>query len=237
MKFSSDIFNGYPNKFVVKLDFIEIDDNLNNFENHSLSVNYVIDEGIDDMLFSMLINEINQNIYKSITKKLFDSVKFDHINLGSNALSVHDSQRLIVKKILENKDNYSTLISSAQICTGLSDSSLFSISSIGANLNHHGIIYSTGKLSDINVYCDPFMRYDDGRICLFDKVKVNVKNFELSYVPSTTFTGVTKIKYDLSIDIGDSMVIFVLGEGYNGHEFKRLQRDLKINKILDGEKN
>lgn len=247
-KVNTDVFNN-PKDLITKLDFVEFDDNLSNFESKNIGISVSIDEIesirnktgflIDEHIFSLVVAEINQSIYKEITKKLFDTVKFDYIDLNKgNYTNQMQSQRAIGDKIIESKSEYSSLIASGMMCSGLSDVSGFSFVS-GSVFKGGGLPYSTGNLMGIDVYVDPYMRYNDGRICLLDKVKINIKNFEFSTDMNTlpTIMPRTLIKYDFSIELGDSKIIFVLGEEFGDvtGQLKKLKRDIKIDNIINGD--
>lgn len=243
---SSEVFDK-PKSIITKLDFVEFDDNLSNFENNFISVAVTIDEVesiknksgflIEEHVFSLLVAEINQSIYKQITNRLFDTSKFDWIDLDKgNYINQAQAQRAIVEKIIENKSDYSSLIATGMISSELYDVAGFSIKD--NNWQKQGaMVYQTGNLMGIDVYTDPYMRYNDGRICLLDKVKVSVKNFEFSTnlnVP--TFAPRTEIKYDLAIDVGDSKIIFVIGDTFEdtSNQLKKIRRDIKLDSLLDG---
>lgn len=244
---SSNVFNN-PKSLITKLDFLEFDDNLSNFESNSISVAITVDEKesikksgflIDEHIFSLLVAEINQNIYKQITKRLFDTVKFDYIDLDKgNYINQMQSQRAIVDKIIENKSNYSSLIASGMMCSGLYDVDRFIINSINSKVikNNLGILNNSGNLMGIDIYTDPYMNYNDGMICLFNKVKIKIKNFELSTDNTSTIVPKTLIKYDLAIDVGDSKLIFVNGGEFKDvtSKLKKLRRDIKLDSLLDG---
>jgi len=238
---STEVFDN-PKNLIKKLDFVEFDDNLLNFESNAISI-AIIDEFVsiknnkplmDEHIFSLLVAEINQHIYKEITKKLFDTTKFDYIDLNKgNYINQMQSQRAIVDKIIENEQEYSSLISTGMISSVLYDVAGFNVTPI---TNSGAMIYPTGNLMGIGVYVDPYMGYNDGQICLLDKVKINVKDFEFKTDFSVpTFAPRTIVKYDLSIDVGDSKIIFIIGSDFQdiSGQLKKVQRDYKISKLLN----
>jgi hypothetical protein len=227
-----------PIGLIKKLGFVEFDNTLLNFESNSISIALKIDEFetvksgllIEEHIFSLLTNEINQSIYKKITKELLDTVKFDYIDL--NKFNQMEVERTIVDKIIENRSDYYSLISSSIVSSELSHVNGFNSSPI---TNTYNMIYHTGNLMGIDMYVDPYMRYNDGRICLLDKVRININNFEFSSNKSPiTSTPRAEIKYDLSIDIGDSKIIFLIGGDFENtsEHLKKLQRDIKLNSLL-----
>jgi hypothetical protein len=241
---STDVFDN-PKSLITKLDFVDFDDSLSNFESNTISIAITIDEKesirnnsgilIEEHVFSLLVAEINQHIYKEITKKLFDTAKFDYIDLNKgNYINQMQAQISIVDKIVENKQEYSSLIATGMISSELYDVDGFNVTPIN---NSGAMIYPTGNLMGIGVYVDPYMRYNDGLICLLDKVRINVKDFEFKTDFSVaTFAPRTLVKYDLSIDVGDSKIIFIIGSDFEdtSGQLKKLRRDIKINNILDG---
>ena len=247
---SSDVFNK-PKSLITKLDFLEFDDNLSKFERNTISISLNIDKKesiknksgiiIEEHIFQLLVNEINQSIYKEITKRLFDTAKFDYIDLNKgDYVNQMQAQRAIVDKIMGNKQGYSSLISTGNMCTNLSDVSGFNFNYTGSVWKNNGAILNIiGNLRGIDVYNDPYMRYMDGRICLLDKVKINVKDFEFKTDFSIpTLAHRTLVKYDLAIDVGDSKIIFVIGGDFEdtSGQLKKLRRDIKLDSLLNGEK-
>jgi len=47
----------------------------------------------------------------------------------------------------------------------------------------------------------------------------------------------TLVKYDLAIDVGDSKIIFVIGNDFEdtSGQLKKLRRDIKLDSLLNGE--
>jgi hypothetical protein len=98
--------------------------------------------------------------------------------------------------------------------------------------------YCCGKLDNrVEIYNDPYMKFNDGRICLFNQVEFNIG--EMKAYDSTPGSLAPKIiiEYNIDYNVVDSKLIFVIedetSEAY--FQYKSLQRDIKIDNILDGE--
>ena len=237
-----DVFESIKNDIFIPQPYISINNNLKNFTNHQISISVPLngaDLGFDVNLglVKLIKNEINQSIYKTILKDLFSTSKFDYVDI-SKSVNIHTSFNEIIDFLFGVRE-YKYLITNTATANSLGDSSRFHFNSVGSSvIEFNGIPYKFGCLSGYDVYLDPYMRYDDDRICLFNNCEVNIENLNQTIVVGTaTFTPKMIISYDLSYRVGDSKVIFVL----NGDEstssykqYKQLQRDIKIDSLLDG---
>lgn len=116
----------------------------------------------------------------------------------------------------------------------LGDSSRFNFKSSSGYIELNGIPYKFGSLLDFEVYIDPYMKYDDNRICLFNNCEINIENLNQSVNTDALSTNII-ISYDLSYKVSDSKVIFILDGDETStsyKKYKQLQRDIKINSLL-----
>jgi predicted amino acid-binding ACT domain protein len=243
-----DIFEGVKNDIFTIQPYLSINKSLKNFTTTKFSISIPLNGqdislDVDTQIISLLRNEINQNIYKSILKELFSTSKFDYVDI-IKTVNTHQSINDIIYFLHnENIDNkYDYLMSNTNLANSLADSSLFNFKSVKGGssvVEFRGIPYLFGSLVGYDVYLDPFMRFDDSRICLFDSCEINIENITQTVVASNTFNPRMIISYDLAYNIGDSKVIFVLDgdESTTSHkQYKQLQRDIKINSVLDADK-
>jgi hypothetical protein len=189
-------------------------------------------------LINVIKNEISQDVNKLFNKKLFATNKFDYLDLRPDGSLMTGRKHLekLVSLILSN--NYKNLITTGLISSELQDSEAFMPYMTTHDLKTSGLPECYGKLSGrVDVYNDPYMRYDDGRICLFNEVEFNIgemKAYETTQIGSLAPKIV--IEYNVDYNVGDSKLIFVI-ENENSEAFKQyksLQRDIKIDNILDG---
>lgn len=187
-----------------------------------------------DQILNLLVDEVNQDFIRRILKKIFDTPKFDYLDLrpdGSLMTGRHYLEKL-VNMILSS--GYKNVVTTGLIASELQDDSRFFNPT---NLGKTSTFYTAGKLSDVNIWVDPYMRFNDGRLCLFNTVDINVDGFDLKEViPSMSITPRLTIEYNFDFLVSDSKLIFVIenenSEAYK--QYKSLQRDIKIDNILDG---
>ena len=240
-----DIFESIKNDIFIPQPYISINKNLKNFTNYKVNISVPLngkDLGFDVNLelIKLIKNEINQSIYKAILKDLFNTSNFDYVDI-SKSINIHTSFNDIID-FLVDVHGYKYLITNTATANSLGDSSRFHFhfNSNGSSVvEFNGIPYLFGCLVGYDVYLDPYMRYDDNRICLFNNCEVNIENLNQTIVGTATFAPKMIISYDLSYKVGDSKVIFILDGDESStsyKQYKQLQRDIKINSLLDGNK-
>jgi len=241
-----NLFNNNSKEFINTQRWMVENKNLTNFETRKFSVPVLTSEmkseylniDMEPHLINVIKNEINQDINKLFTKRLFTTNKFDYLDLRTDGSLMTGRKHLEQLVSLLTGDNYKNLITTGLITSELQDSSSFSPYMTTHDLKTSGLPECYGRLSNrVEVYNDPYMRYDDGRICLFNEVEFNIgemKAYEAPYPGS--FAPRIVIEYDIDYHVGDSKLIFVI-ENENSEAFKQyksLQRDIKIDNILDG---
>jgi len=243
----SNIIGDFNNrKDIIKLyDFMTINKSLNNFESYQVSMNnnsligtaFNID--VDQIIISTLISELNQNFIKRILKKTFDTSKFDYLDLrpDGSLMTGRTNLEKLVNMIISS--GYKNLVTTGLIASELQDSQFFISNGFkNASMSATSTFYNSGKLSDVNIWVDPYMKFNDGRLCLFNIVDVNIDSVELKEdVPPGSLIPRFIIEYKSDFMISDSKLIFVI-ESENSEayiQYKSLQRDIKIDNILDGE--
>jgi hypothetical protein len=240
-----DLFNN-SKEFINTQRWMVENKNLTNFETRKFSVPVLSSEmkseylniDMDPHLINVIKNEINQDINKLFTKRLFTTNKFDYLDLRTDGSLVTGRKHLEQLVSLLTGDNYKNLITTRLISSELQDSLSFSHYMATHDLKTGSEPQCFGKLSGrVDVYSDPYMRYDDGRICLFNEVEFNIgemRAYETTQIGS--LAPRISIEYDIDYNVGDSKLIFVI-ENENSEAFKQyksLQRDIKIDNILDG---
>jgi hypothetical protein len=239
-----DLFNNNSREFINTQRWMIENKNLNNFETRKFSVPVLTSEMKNEFNIDMgphLVNaikdEIGRDLNRLFTKKLFTTNKFDYLDLrpdGSLSGRIHLEDLVIL--ILSN--DYKNLITSGHIASELQDSSFFSPYMTTHDLKiSNGLPECFGKLGSIDVYNDPYMKFNDDIICLFNEVEFNIgemKAYETTYPGS--FAPRIVIEYDIDYNVNDSKLIFVIEDETSEafKQYKSLQRDIKIDNILDG---
>jgi hypothetical protein len=97
-----------------------------------------------------------------------------------------------------------------------------------------GNIYHVGKLPGLDIWVDPYMNYNDGRLVLFKNTESNITDVVPSIQNGSTFAPRLMINYKLDYSVSDSKVIFILDNNSSEtfRQYKSLQRDIKIDDIL-----
>ena len=240
-----DLFNNNSKEFIITQRWMVENKNLTNFETRKFSVpvltsemkNEYLNIDMEPHLINVIKNEINQDINKLFTKRLFTTNKFDYLDLRTDGSLMNGRKHLEQLVSLLTGDNYKNLITTGYIASELQDSFAFMPYMTTHDLKTSGLPECCGKLGgSVDVYSDPYMKYDDGRICLFNEVEFNIGEMK-AYETTNGLRGPRiVIEYDIDYNVGDSKLIFVI-ENENSEAFKQyksLQRDIKIDNILDG---
>jgi hypothetical protein len=241
-----DLFNNNSRDFITTQRWMYENKNLTNFETRKFSVpvltsemkNEYLNIDMEPYLINAIKDEINRDIIRLFTKKLFTSQKFDYLDLRPDGSLMNGRKYLEQLVSLITDDNYNNLITTGLISSELQDSISFSSYITTHDFKTGGLPECSGKLGGIDVYNDPYMKFNDGRICLFNQVEFNIgemKAYE-SYQVGSLSTRII-IEYDIDYNVNDSKIIFVIEDDENSEAFKQyksLQRDIKIDNILDG---
>ena len=237
-----DLFNSNTRDFITSQRWMVENKNLTNFETKKFSTpvttsemkNEYLNIDMGAQLINIIKNEISNNIIRTFTKRLFTTHKFDYLDLRPDGSLMNGRKHLEQLVSLLTGDNYKNLITTVLIASELQDSSSFS----PYDLKNGNEPQCYGKLGgSVEVYSDPYMKYNDGRICLFNAVEFNVgemKAYEAPY-PGSLAPRIV-IEYDIDYNVNDSKLIFVIEEETSEafKQYKSLQRDIKIDNILDG---
>jgi len=241
-----DLFNNNSKEFINTQRWMIENKNLTNFETRKFSVpvltsemkNEYLNIDMEPHLVNAIKNEISNNIIRTLTKRLFTTQKFDYLDLRPCGSLMTGRKHLEQLVSLLTGDNYNNLITTGLIASELQDSSSFSPYMTTHDLKNGGEPQCYGKLGgSVEVYSDPYMKFNDGRICLFNEVEFNIgemKAYETPYPGS--FAPRIVIEYDIDYNVGDSKLIFVIEDETSEafKQYKSLQRDIKIDNILDG---
>jgi hypothetical protein len=206
-------------------DFLIFDSNVkSNKDTFSISVQFSPE--YEDHLINQMKSEIKRNFYKQIFKSMTSNNHF--IDLRN--LKYFDRYSATSEKLIFFK--FKNLVSNSRICTELQDSPSFHFSKMKNNPTHD--IYEIGKYLDFDAYCDPYIKYAEEVIYLFDDVRFNAEGFKYEIVDEMTFTPKLKITYDFYYDSPNSDTIYLIDD-----EFQKSlpilisqMRDEKINQLL-----
>lgn len=245
------ILNAISNidRSILLQEWMTFNGNLTNFEKRKISIPFNMAQlsSIKNLDSSKIVanaikNEIIQDITKKITKELFNTKKFDYIDIRSifkdQVIKEPFSDKSFNDKLANmiTDSGYSNLITSPRFSTFFyKNISFFNTptnnSSSNAIQDFIGVLFGATK-----AYIDRYMHYDECKICLFDKAEINISEIRTCQVVSAnTFAPTIIVEYDIDFCVGDSMLILIV-ESETSEVFKQyqsLQRDIKLNDILN----
>lgn len=145
-------------------------------------------------LEAVLVNELSQVISRQIVDKIFElgvlnrasapvfgaGTIFDldtsYVTAGPQGETTHAVQRKLVSKIMaasnfiasEGRIGPATfLVTNGRLAAALADSAAYTIAPVKGNMPmNNGQLYPVGQIANVQVYVDPYMKYDDNRIAL-----------------------------------------------------------------------
>ena len=153
-------------------------------------------------LESVLVNELSQVISRQIVDKVFElgtlnrasapqlsagvtifDLNTNYVLSGPQGETTHAVQRKLVSKLMaasnfiasEGRIGPATyIVTNGRIAAALADSAAYTIAPVkGSMPMNSGQIYPVGQIANIQVYVDPYMKYDDNRIALGRKNEVD----------------------------------------------------------------
>lgn len=190
------------------------------------------------MINKLLYSEVESSIHKEVFSRITDTTNFDYIDyIGKN---IDDGQlyKQIVDIILSS--NYSLIITNAQIGSIIQDSANFHFHKEFSNtsLRTSSSPYIIGSIGYAKIFVDPYMKFTDNRLIMFNGSWVNLENI-IKIDNSPSFNNQVKLNFEVDIKTSDSKVVFII-DSVNSDSYlsyKRVLRDKKIDNILDNEKS
>lgn len=206
-------------------DFLIFDSNVkSNKDTFSISVQFSPE--YEDHLINQMKSEIKRNFYKQIFKSMTSNNHFIDLR-GLKFIDAHNKTSSVL-----NNFNFKNLVTNMRICSELQDSSSFHFSKMKTNRTHD--IYEIGKYLNFEAYCDPYIKYAEEVIYLFDDVRFNADSFKYEIVNEMTFTPKLKITYDFYYETPNSDIVYLFDD-----EFQKSlsilisqMRDEKIDQLL-----
>jgi len=217
-------------------DFIEVDKSLKNFRTVSTAMSLPQTEVMnikidDDRILNMIFGEINQTIYKSIFKEISNNTTNTFIDLRNESNHPGTIDKLCGSIL---REDYKYVVTTGRLAVDISDNPVFQTSNLKDVATNGAFVYLTGKLNNKDIYVDPFMRWNDYKIFLFDKVSLNIENFTAAIVSEATFTPKLVVRFDIDFLVTPSKTINVI-DSVNSDallELKAEHREQQIDKIL-----
>lgn len=219
-------------------DVIVLDKSVNtNFNKYSTSAQIVGDD------FSIIKEHIEKDISQTISRKciksIIDTSRFEYLNLTKYPNHVElDRQATdeLIQYIIDS--GYSKCILNGMLAACIQDnvSFIFKTLSNTQTLTNGADIYHIGSISNVELYVDPYMRYDDNTVILLNEIRLNVDFIDSRLSNEATFHPRILIDFNMFFD-SDSLVCYVLEKKGSPTYLKYISslRDEKIDNILKKE--
>jgi hypothetical protein len=223
-------------KVIATRDFIKVDKNLRNFKTISTSIS-LHKRGVagikidDDRILGTIFNEITQNIYKVILREIASNGTNTFVDLRNEVHRVKGLEKLC-SSIL--REDYKSCVTNPRLVSEISDSVGFHFGNLQNRSTNGSFVYLTGKLGSKDIYVNPYMRYNDYKMFLFDEISLNVENFSATIANEVTFMPklVIKFDYDFLVSPGKTINVIDLENQEALLELKAEHREQQIDKIL-----
>jgi hypothetical protein len=224
-------------KVIATRDFIKVDKNLRNFKTISVSMSLPQNEVVsikidDDRILGTIFNEITQNIYKVILREVANNSTNTFVDLRNEE---HRGKMIDKLSGSVQREDYKYCVTNPRLASDMSDSAGFYFSNLQNRSTNGSFVYLTGKLGSKDVYVDPYMRYNDYKVFLFDEISLNVEKFSATIISEATFTPklVIKFDYDFLVSSGKTINVIDLENQEALLELKAEHREQQIDKILN----
>jgi hypothetical protein len=176
----------------VAVGTIEVSSALRRTEIEDIKANTGMD--IVQKMESILVNELSQTISKQIVAKIFELGDLNRTSAplrGTDPLfdldtayaasasiggeTTHAVQRKLVTKLAHASNYIATegrvgpaqyAITNGGLAASLMDIAGYTVNPLKSKMNSQGQLYPVGTIGDIQIYVDPYQRYNDNRIVL-----------------------------------------------------------------------
>lgn len=209
---------------------------LRRFETKKISTNFPIhlpSNNID--VWTQWINTIKEDFRRSIHSmsmtKIFDSENIsplDYRGISDRDYSI-DLVHVIAKR------QYKNALVSPKIASLIQDTAFFAPDT-NQDRGSFSSCYRIGTIfSNRDIYVDPFLRWDDMRVCLFNDIFVNIEGVRADIRSEATFNPKIMMEFGFDFNCGPSEVLYLRDDEYPNIDpaLTAVLRDRKINGILD----
>lgn len=219
---------------------------LENYENLSIQVSLppsVSDN--EDLYLGETFNVLKQKISMEVQKKILNYITksdnqyfIDLIGVLNPDISntYSESHYNLMRKFTFElmKISPKNIISNGRIIYDyITDSPAFVIEYQTTRLSNNTFTRS-GKISNINVYLDSFMKYTDDFILTYDDILYDINNFKLDITSDSRFTTILQVSSNFAFKVNNPGLIWVIennnSKGFNN--YKSTLRDKKIDNLL-----
>ncbi len=243
--FYDNIIKNVSEKIFIPKSFYSINKNLRNFKIYQMnapvvdpSMGEVFGLDLEKQSYNLILDEFNRNITKIVTNELFDTNRFEWVDLRT-IQSTHEASNKIIESIIYHGKGFKNIITNVKIANCLQDSSYFHISAYKSNVlrSNGSELSEIGSICGIKIWIDPYMKYDDDRMVMFNDFYINIEDVRGFIVDEASFRPRIRLEHKMDFRVSDTKLMYVIeSESSPGWlTIKQLNRDLKINQILDEE--
>lgn len=207
-------------------DFLILDDTITSNKN---TINISVQLTSNDYI-EQFVSQVRHEVFRTLYKYIFKEIKSNNKFLDLRNIKFPES--VTNTSLFLSQFKYKNLLTNGRISAELQDSPSFHFSKMKANPSSD--IYEIGNYLNFEAYCDPYLRYNEEEIYLFDDIRFNINNFQYEVVNEATFTPKLKVRYDFYFEISDNEIIYVVDD-----EFQKSlpilisqMRDEKIDQLL-----
>jgi hypothetical protein len=208
---------------------------LRRFETKKIATNFPIHLPSNNMdVWAQWINTIKDDFRRSVhsmsMKSIFDSEIFS--TLDYRTISDRDYPIDLVHEMA--KRTYKNVLVSPKIAALIQDTAFF-IPDMNKDRGSFSSCYRIGTIfSHKDIYVDPFLKWDDMRICLFNDIFVNIEGVRANIKNDSTFNPKIMMEFEFDFNCGPSEVLYLRDDEYPNLDpvLTAIFRDRKINGIL-----
>lgn len=206
------------------------------FETKTISTNFPIYLPSNDIdVWTQWVCTIKEDFRRSIhsmsMKKIFESDTFSALDY--RGISDRDYPVDLVHEIA--KRSYKNVLVSPKIAALIQDTAFF-IPDMNKDRGSLSSCYRIGSIfSYKDIYVDPFLKWDDMRVSLFDDIFVNIEGVCANIKNDSTFNPKIVMEFGFDFNCGPSEVLYLRDDEYPNLDpaLTAILRDIKINGILD----
>lgn len=218
-------------------DVITLDKSVNtNFTKYSTSVEMANNDDFSIMK-EHIESDISQKIGRKCIKNIMENSRYEYLNLTKYPNYVEldrEATDELIRYIIDS--GYKKCILSSMLAACIQDNVSFNLKKLpkGQSTINGADIYSIGLISDIELYVDPYMRYDDNTIILLNEIRLNVDFIDSIISNEASFCPRIVIDFSMFSNC-DSLVCYVLEKKGSPTYLKYISylRNQKIDDILN----
>jgi hypothetical protein len=231
----NEIFNN------IKLsDVLTLDKSINtNFTKYSTYV----DMDSDDLsiMRELIEKDISSTISRKLIKELVVSSRNEYFDLTQYTYNytINELDEKATDDIISYiiSSGYKRCILNSMVGSYIQDRPIFNFNKInGKGPMYNGAdVYHIGSIGPVELYIDPYMRYDDETIILFNYLGVNIELTNTDIVSEMTFVPKLLIEFNMAFSFGDSLVFDLISSKHSKSYYKYVTdlRNKKIDNLLN----